>query len=393
MSNEGLRTFAEVAVDGMQPGSVSPTLTYCVPDLMVADLSPGCLVWVPLRKNAALGVVIGCHQIEPDFVARPIFEVLPASFALNGHQLAFGRWLQRETASSLFACLKLWMPPGVEHTLTPWFELRNRPDQLTRQQSQVVDLLAVNGSMSLDQLQAAIGSSLASNIPELEQRGAISRRYQSEVQVHRPRTERWWIARDCSSPVKLTVRQREVLDVIADAGVHGVRAGEVIDRTGASQSIPGKLIELGLVTTEDRPILPSDDVRPYGSIPNLTSEQASIWSLLERELAAPSGRTQVLFGITGSGKTELYLRAIAAMLRRGKGAILLVPEIALTGQIAQRVRERFPGRVAVLHSGMAMGIRQESWFQVESGQRQTVIGPRSALFAPVQNLGLIILDE
>jgi primosomal protein N' (replication factor Y) (superfamily II helicase) len=384
--------FAEVAVDGTLPGGDSPTLTYRVPGSLARAVRPGALVWVPLRRKAALGIVVGLHGRTPEFELKEIFDVAPGD-GLSAEQIDFGLWMQRETASSLFGCLELMLPPGVEHSATPWFELCSRAPGRTRTQERVLELLRVNGSMSLDQLQQAVGSSLSTVLPGLERAGRVSRRYQSDAHTTRQRTIRWWVASPDIDAASLTARQRELFEVVAAAGPSGIRANEAIDRTGVSTVVARKLVDTGTIAVEERPVGADGGVEPAGSLPSLNSEQQAAWAGIEAELRRATSRPQVIFGVTGSGKTELYLRAIAMTLRRGRQAIYLVPEIALTTQIAQRVKERFPGRVAILHSGLAIGARQEAWNQIASGERSIVVGARSALFAPAPELGLIVLDE
>jgi primosomal protein N' (replication factor Y) len=129
--------------------------------------------------------------------------------------------------------------------------------------------------------------------------------------------------------------------------------------------------------------------------PKLTQEQQAVWE--EVSLAwrpkRPVTLSVLLHGVTGSGKTEIYLRAAAAALRAGQGVIFLVPEITLATQTVERVSARFPGRVAVWHSALSPGERYDTWERVRGGELQIVVGPRSALFAPVRSLGLIIVDE
>ena len=263
----------------------------------------------------------------------------------------------------------------------------------TKMQEKVLGHLGRNGSMSLDQLQQAMESSLSTVLADLERTGQIARSYRSERHAARQRTERWWTAANGVDQAGLTGRQRELFEAVAKAGPGGIRANEAIDLTGVSAAVTRKLIDSGAVTVDDRPIVRRVEVDPSGTMPTLNPEQQHAWLGIEAELRRRVGRPQVIFGVTGSGKTELYLRAIAATLRQGRQAIYLVPEIALTTQIAQRVKERFPGRVAVLHSGLAMGARQEAWDQIASGERSVVVGARSALFAPVPDLGLIVIDE
>ena len=127
--------------------------------------------------------------------------------------------------------------------------------------------------------------------------------------------------------------------------------------------------------------------------PALTPDQEGVWREVQAAMAAPESQTVLLHGVTGSGKTEIYLRALAETLHAGKQAIVLVPEISLTPQTVQRFAARFPDQVAVLHSGLSEGERFDQWRAVRAGKRSVVVGARSALFAPVRRLGLIVVDE
>ena len=127
----------------------------------------------------------------------------------------------------------------------------------------------------------------------------------------------------------------------------------------------------------------------------LTSEQLQVSQTIKAELNNnnPNRRPMLLHGVTGSGKTEIYLQSVADCLSVGKSAIVLAPEIVLTQQTIERFNSRFPGQVALLHSGLSDGERYDQWWKIRNEDAQVVVGSRSALFAPVNNLGLIILDE
>jgi len=132
--------------------------------------------------------------------------------------------------------------------------------------------------------------------------------------------------------------------------------------------------------------------------PVLTSSQQTAWESIQDVIVKEARQSSsppvfLLFGVTGSGKTEIYLRALAQVIAAGKRGICLIPEIALTQQIVERFANRFPGRVAVLHSGLSPGEQFDEWQWIMEGNCDVVIGPRSALFAPLANLGLIIIDE
>src|SRR5690606_28713297 len=128
--------------------------------------------------------------------------------------------------------------------------------------------------------------------------------------------------------------------------------------------------------------------------PHLTPHQAAAWRTIEESLQGEGmPRPILLHGVTGSGKTELYLRAVEEVIRQGRSATILVPEIALTPQTVRRFGARFPGRMGLIHSGLSVGERYDTWRRARNGQLDLIIGPRSALFAPLDNLGLIVIDE
>jgi primosomal protein N' (replication factor Y) len=205
----------------------------------------------------------------------------------------------------------------------------------------------------------------------------------------------------CAGPApgagpRLTDRQRALLARLADAGP--LRAAAA----GADHGTLRRLERRGLLALERR-VLPRrpDDGPAVGARrpqpPVLTAAQADAVAALEAALADPAApsadRRFLLHGVTGSGKTEVYLRAAAAALEAGRGVIVLVPEIALTPQTVARFRERFGETVAVLHSGLRAGERHDEWLRLRRGEARVCVGPRSAVFAPVRELGLVVVDE
>lgn len=199
---------------------------------------------------------------------------------------------------------------------------------------------------------------------------------------------------------KLTARQAELLADLKRVG--GGWLQQVIAEFKCTSDTLRKLEKRGLVTIEERQKRrdPFANRRVIKSSPlPLNTEQAAALKTITDAIEAsantalPSPKPVLLFGVTGSGKTEVYLQAIAAVLEKGKGAIVLVPEIALTPQTVQRFASRFGDKIAVLHSALSDGERFDEWKRIRSGEARVVVGPRSAVFAPVENLGLLVVDE
>ena len=172
--------------------------------------------------------------------------------------------------------------------------------------------------------------------------------------------------------------------------------GQALPLSALGREEAAALLEAGVARTEERERLRDPlagrEFAPQPP-PPLTEGQGRVWREIYEAFGRGGMHTFLLHGVTGSGKTEIYLRALGRALRDGRQAVVLVPEISLTPQTVQRFAARFPGRVTVLHSGLSMGERYDQWRRVRAGQVDVVIGPRSALFAPLPRLGLIIIDE
>ena len=187
--------------------------------------------------------------------------------------------------------------------------------------------------------------------------------------------------------------QRSVLELMCSLGSVAVK--EICYYTGASHATVKRLAELGYLELTDRQVLRCSQIRP--EIPDapleLNEEQQAAFAGLSRQMAAENPGVALLYGITGSGKTAVYLKLIQQCLDNGKTAMLLVPEIALTPQLLSLLAGYFGDRIAVLHSSLAAGERYDQWKRVQSGDARVVVGTRSAVFAPSTELGLLILDE
>ncbi|MCW5849981.1 MAG: primosomal protein N' [Anaerolineae bacterium] len=191
-------------------------------------------------------------------------------------------------------------------------------------------------------------------------------------------------------------RPARLLDRLLAQGPE-IEATELLKRADATLDDLRALEAAGLIRIDERvawrdPLAGQSFV--LTSPPRLTPDQERVWSLIEAAFAAaPPARPFLLHGVTGSGKTEIYLHAVATALERGRQALVLVPEIALTPQTVRRFAARFPGRVTLWHSGLTPGQRYDTWQRVRAGEIDVVIGSRSALFAPLPRLGLIVVDE
>ncbi|WP_195818550.1 primosomal protein N' [Roseobacter sp. MH60115] len=200
--------------------------------------------------------------------------------------------------------------------------------------------------------------------------------------------------RGASEPDKMTAARRKVLDVLADYGDLAFTLKELAEMAGVGPSVVKGLVAQGAVAEEESPRdLPFPRLDPALPGKDLTDDQAAGAAQLAEAVRLERYGTTLLRGVTGSGKTEVYLEAVAAALSAGRQALVLLPEIALTAEFLTRVQERFGAKPAEWHSGATMTERRRIWRMVGQGDVQLVIGARSALFLPFQNLGLIVVDE
>ena len=308
---------------------------YRIPAQM-PDLEVGSVVRIPFGPRRILGVVVElaeASELPPERLAEPI-EALEAG--VPAELVRLGLWVAREYCSTPSRGLQLVTPPGT-------------------------------------------GTSLRSVRSRVELRAEIAA--PGEVAL--------------GGGERLGVRQRAVLEALR-AGE--MSAGELADAVGADRQTLRRLEQRGLIATRSSAVRRGPahvDVGAPGGRPQLLDEQVeavnSIVAALDGEAGA--AREQLLHGVTGSGKTEVYLAAVEAALAQGRGAIVLVPEIGLAPQAVARFRARLGDRFAVLHSGLSAGERYDEWRRLRSGEASVCIGPRSAVFAPVHDLGLVVIDE
>ncbi|MEL6961060.1 MAG: primosomal protein N', partial [Pseudomonadota bacterium] len=197
-----------------------------------------------------------------------------------------------------------------------------------------------------------------------------------------------------AEPDRMTDARRKVLDVLRDYGGLSFTLTEVAEMAGVTSSVVKGLVKLGAVSEEDSPRdLPYPHLDPDHGAKELTEDQAKGARVLREAVRSGAYGTTLLKGVTGSGKTEVYLEAVAECLRAGRQALVLLPEIALTSEFITRVEARFGMKPAEWHSGVTMTERRRCWKMVGQGEAQMIVGARSALFLPYRDLGLIVVDE
>lgn len=402
--------YVEVAV--FIPGRLN-TFDYHLPENLRGRVKAGCLVVVPFSKQRVQGVVLRSLAQPQVLETRPVESLIDPQPVIQPSQLALAHWLHHETLTPIAACLDLMLPPGMAQQadilvqINPAFHSDEKP--LTPLQKRILALIEERGELRGRQIEAAFRrQKWKPALQSMVRYGVlVSQPYLADpvVRPKMTRLVRLAIPGEKLTEIELSLgktgsavaaRRRAALEFLAQEG-QAVDAHWICAASGANSADLKWLAEKGWI--EYVPIQKIRDplaglrVEPLPA-PVLTDAQANA---LQRVVSALRSKTPqkpfILHGITGSGKTEIYLQAVAETLSQGRQAIVLVPEIALTPQTVQRFQSRFPGKVGVVHSGLSTGERYDTWQRIRAGQIEVIVGARSALFSPLPQPGLIVVDE
>ncbi len=420
--------------------------TYCVPPSLASLVQPGHLVAVPFGPRLTQGIVWSVAEGDPnasaaqmsarpegegrEVVLRDISKLLDDVPVLLPHQQALAEWLADYYCASLATVTLLMLPPrlsGGMRLVLGRGALENTKDagagaganHLAGEASHALaDFVREKGAVDEAKVREMLGAARAGTaIAELLEHRLVDL-VPAHLRIQRARVARLAVSYDEAlrwreetqqqldtlSPQKaLSVRkQLAVIDLLLATSPRTPTPGvparhwtltEVRKATKATPVTFEALQRLGLLEIEDTEVardpLEERPAAPSAPLPLTPAQQEAV----QRIVAARDAAVFLLHGVTGSGKTEVYLQALAAIIARGQRGIVLVPEIALTPQAMTRFAGRFPGRVAVLHSGLTHNERYDQWRRIRAGQVDLVVGSRSAIFAPLANLGLIVIDE
>ncbi|MCX6637791.1 MAG: primosomal protein N' [Acidobacteria bacterium] len=392
--------MSELYCDVSLPVPMDQPFTYALPETLGHRVRPGSRVTVPFGTRRLTGVVVRCHSEPPDAPARAVFRLLDEEPAIGPELMALGRWVAGYYCAPLGEVLRTMTPLGGEIRRTKTYVLTDAGRDATRQlllgasdDDPAVAILRLLEARPLSAGYLKAKLPLADRaLRSLAKKGLIqaedldSERDPSRASSARLRLE----FKGRPADVKLTKRERELAAFLElHPGSHNLRELEST-LEGAGQAARS-LARRGLVALRT-------ELPVWGNLaarePHVLNPcQQEAFDRIRAAVEARQFKTFLLHGVTGSGKTEIYLRAIETTLALGRGAMLLVPEIALTPAMAGQFFHRFGDRVAILHSAFTDVERAEQWRRIQAGTAGVVVGTRSGVFAPVRNLGLIVVDE
>jgi len=401
-----ITSLEDTAPDVDNDDHLPRTFHYWVPEALRDQVRVGQLVWLPFGRRYLQGVILRFDDACPVENVKEIDQIVDPEPVLSESLIALAEWISAHYMTPLAQVIAAMLPPGVRQKVD--IEVERLPDvtpaKTTAAQAELLGLLARRGKMTLRQIRRVTDRKNSSAIVnQLVRHGWAEKRV--AIQPPDVRPKRTAVLRiqegvgESDWPSERAHRQRELLGVLADwqrEGQEWVPQPELLAAVKGTSSTVKALVAKGLVEREERPVW-RDPLAGTSFVPvvppPLTPDQDAVWQRVAQDLDDPAGKPFLLQGVTGSGKTEIYLRAVRRVLEQGRSAVVLVPEIALTPQTVRRFGARFPERLAVMHSHLSPGERYDQWRRLRAGELRLVVGSRSALFSPLRNLGLVVLDE
>ena len=400
--------MVKVAVSAA-PYSIDKPYSYLVPESLAAAAVPGVRVMVPFgRGNKESEGLILARVQEPKLLgSKAIRQILDSEPVLDKAGIDLALWMRGRYFCTVFEAVKTILPAGLWYGLREIWSLAMEPETARSAAVgipgawQVLDLLEKQGGKAdIRVLRDALGDGAEKPLKAMKKAEILTCETDAKRKIADKSHRMVELAVNTEDAYALTEPKRrsaparyEVVNFLATAG--RTPAAEVSYYTGASARTLKTMEKAGLIafSEEEELRVPSlDDVEPGPEIVLNEEQQRAFEEILGRVQAAKPSVT-LLHGVTGSGKTQVYLRLVQETLALGKTAMVLVPEIVLTPQMMRKFSSYFGSRVAMLHSSLKMTERYDQWKRIRRGEVDVVLGTRSALFAPLKNLGLIIMDE
>nr|WP_297177562.1 primosomal protein N' [uncultured Agathobaculum sp.] len=394
-----------VAVDAATY-AIDKLYSYRVPDELREQVLIGTRVLVPFGfgNKRAEGVVLAFREDAGGMKLKPVIEVLDDAPVLTAQQLKLAAWMRERLYCTYFDCVRVLLPAGLWFTRNETYTLAPDADLAALRQREgdagrVMQLFDQPGqTLTVSDIRQRLGGRSVTGVLDALAGEGVLTYHSNTVQKSSDKTEKM-LALDMEAGEAMARISRrsparmDVVSVLADGGWMSQK--ELVYMTGVSDAALRDMVKKGMLRTRQQECLRSPDFSdvPPAPPPVLSAQQQQAYDGLAALMDEGAPRAALLFGVTGSGKTQVYLQLIAHALGQGRGAIALVPEIGLTPQVLRQFAARFGDTVAVLHSALSAGERYDSFKKIRSGRARVVIGTRSAVFAPVQNLGVLIVDE
>ncbi|EIT85034.1 primosome assembly protein PriA [Fictibacillus macauensis ZFHKF-1] len=391
--------IAKVIVD-IPASNVNKTFDYLIPKTLEASAQPGMRVAVPFGPRKLQGFILSITKDATVSKLKRLQELLDPVPVLTSELLSLGQWLSEETLCFLITAFQAMIPSALKATYKKEFAL-SQEQHLSSLPSQVMRWFNHRTHIPYDEI-VTTEPELLPVFQKLVTAGTLEVIYKMNDKVTKKKIKVVYPNQSVGALQTLlaalppqALKQKEVLHYVMNER-EGVVQSDLLTMFDASRSTVTALEKKGAVVVIDQELYrdPFAGREFKKTTPlTLTAQQEESMRPMVAAVEEERHETFLLHGVTGSGKTEVYLQTIEAVLQKGKEAIVLVPEISLTPQMVLRFKGRFGSRVAVMHSGLSAGEKYDEWRKIQRKEVSVVVGARSAVFAPFENLGLIIIDE
>ncbi len=392
------RVIARVVLDKTVLSYDKP-YDYAVPDSMVNLCRPGCRVIVPFGRSDTerQGMVLSIGNITDDSKLKNVICVADSEPVLSAEMLSMCSWFHDTLFCTYYDAINALLPTGISLMMRDTFSAVADYDigSLSTSEAEIYSFLLLQKSgVALDRLTSRFNLTDAVTLDKMVKKGALLKNIDAVQKVGdaTQKTLTALVDSDKLSSYLLTERQREIAQLVIDSGAVSVR--EIQYFTGVSMSVINTLVKRGIINCFDKEVYRLPNYKADSSENKnivLTDEQEQAFNSLSTKLS--TGTSALLYGITGSGKTQVFLKLVDRVVNEGRGVIIMVPEISLTPQTISIFNNRYHGKIAVFHSAMSLGKRMDEWKRIRAGDALIAIGTRSAIFAPFDDIGLIIMDE
>lgn len=359
------------------------------------DVNVGCRVLVPFgRGNTKKQGMVFEICDEPCDNLKPIIKVLDKEPVLTNECVEMCKYMQENIFCTYYDAVNAMLPIGITHKLIDFYSANEQfaSSLLSDEELLVYEFLQKKGETAQKDIIDKLGVTV--ELLEKMVKNESLLKNSDSYQKMGDATQKWVRLHENYEAVKLTARQKEIVELLKDIETASVK--EIRYFTGVSLSVIETLIKKEVLITFEKQVFR----KPYKvdntvntSEITLTDEQNDAFCGLLEDYNAKDGKVALLYGVTGSGKTQVFLKLVDKVAGEGKGVIVMVPEIALTPQMINIFTSRYGNKIAVFHSAMSQGQRMDEWKRIKNGVALIAIGTRSAIFAPFKDLGLIIIDE
>ncbi len=371
----------------------------------VSNIKPGCRVLVPFGagNKKRQGIVLQTTFSSKTDKLKTVFAVLDSAPLLNGEMLKLAEFMKQKYFCTLFDAIKLMIPAGMNFKLQEHFKIANKVENETgifydETEKKLISYLQSEPTwFSKEHLLNKFGAGTLNCLKSLETQGVIEKKEVEKRTLADAKVKMVKLKQVLPDDLKLTPKQKLVYEVLQNKGGQSCSVKEIMYLTGVGASVVEKLVQKNVAEFFEDKVYRD----PYKNVKfsqvsqkiNLTQEQTAAYHSIKDAYLSEEYRVSLLYGVTGSGKTSVFMKLIQDVVAKGENVIVMVPEIALTPQMVAAFKSRFEDKVAVFHSGLSQGERLDEYKRVKDGLVNVVIGTRSAVFAPFENIGLIIIDE